>query len=100
MSTVRSQDERHTESETLDATFDLACLAAFAFVASLGAARAELPLPADGGEAASVPMTVLSPGDVALYQQIFDAERAGHFDRAQELFGQVSRHIARRLCAR
>jgi soluble lytic murein transglycosylase len=66
------------------------CLAAFAFVASLGAARAELPLPADGGEAASVPMTVLSPGDVALYQQIFDAERAGHFDRAQELFGQVS----------
>jgi len=65
-------------------------LVALAFVATVASANAELPLPADGGEAVSVPMTVLSPADVALYQQIFDAEHAGHFDKAKELFGQVS----------
>ena len=65
-------------------------LVACAILMVMSAARAELPLPADSGEAASVPMTVLSPGDVALYQQIFDAERAGHFDKAKDLFAQVS----------
>lgn len=63
---------------------------AFAIAAAVGTARAELPLPADGGEAVSVPMTVLSPSDVALYQQIFDAEHSGHFDKAKDLFAQVS----------
>src|SRR5689334_20095582 len=64
--------------------------ATFALAAAIGAARAELPLPSDGGEAASVPMVVLSPGDVALYRQIFDAERAGRFEAAKALFDQVS----------
>src|SRR5690348_3658333 len=64
--------------------------ATIALAAAIGAARAELPLPGDGGEAASVPMVVLSPGDVALYRQIFDAERAGRFETARTLFGQVS----------
>jgi hypothetical protein len=64
--------------------------ATFALAAAIGAARAELPLPTDGGEAASVPMAVLSPGDVGLYRQIFDAERAGRFETAKALFEQVS----------
>src|ERR1700745_2987698 len=65
-------------------------LATFALAAAIGAARAELPLPTDAGEAASVPMAVLSPTDVALYRQIFDAERAGRFETAKALFEQVS----------
>ncbi|MGZ5923570.1 MAG: lytic transglycosylase domain-containing protein [Rhizomicrobium sp.] len=65
-------------------------LVAFAFAAAVSTARAELPLPADGGEAASVPMTVLSPKDVSLYGRIFDAIRAGRFDAARDLFGQLS----------
>lgn len=62
----------------------------FAAIATLGVARAEMPLPEDTGLAASVPMTVLSPADVRLYQQIFAAERSGHFDDARDLFAQVS----------
>ena len=65
-------------------------LASLAFAAAIGAARAELPLPIDGGEAASVPMAVLSPSDVELYRQIFADERAGRFAAAETLFGRVS----------
>lgn len=61
-----------------------------AAVAVCGVARAELPLPADSGVAASVPMSVLSASDVSLYKQIFDAERDGRFDDARDLFAKVS----------
>ena len=57
---------------------------------TFGAARAEMPLPADSGAAASVPMEVLSSGDVALYRQVFAAERAGHFEDARDLYAKVS----------
>jgi soluble lytic murein transglycosylase len=64
--------------------------AALAMAAMAPAARAELPLPVDTGAAASVPMVVLSPSDVSLYQQIFDDERAGRFDEARDLFARLS----------
>ncbi|HXC56431.1 MAG TPA: lytic transglycosylase domain-containing protein [Rhizomicrobium sp.] len=64
--------------------------AAFAVAAALGSAQAELPLPADGGAASSVPMAVLSAGDVSLYRQVFDAEHDGRFDEARDLFAKVS----------
>src|SRR5579871_5970798 len=66
------------------------CLVALSFAAAIGAARAELPLPVDGGEAASVPMAVLSAGDVSLYQQIFDDEHEGRFDEAHKLFARLT----------
>jgi len=65
-------------------------LVALSFAAVIGTARAELPLPADGGAAASVPMAVLSASDVSLYERIFDDERAGRFDEARDLFARVS----------
>jgi soluble lytic murein transglycosylase-like protein len=49
-----------------------------------------MPLPADSGVAASVPMEVLSASDVALYRQVFAAEREGRFDDAKDLFAKVS----------
>jgi len=64
--------------------------AALSFVAAFGVARAEMPLPPDGGLAASVPMAVLSAGDVSLYRQVFEAERAGRFDDARDLYARVS----------
>jgi soluble lytic murein transglycosylase-like protein len=64
--------------------------AALAVAAAIGTARAELLLPADSGEAASVPMAVLSTNDVSLYQRIFADERAGRFEEARELFAMVS----------
>ena len=64
--------------------------AAFAVAALCGTANAELPLPVDGGAAASVPMAVLSPSDVTLYRQVFDAERDGRFDDARDLYAKVS----------
>ena len=64
-------------------------LAALAIAALCGTANAELPLPVDGGAAASVPMAVLSPSDVALYRQVFDAEREGRFDDARDLYAKV-----------
>ena len=42
--------------------------ASFSFAMTIGTANAELPLPIDGGEAASVPMAVPSPTDVGLYR--------------------------------
>jgi len=63
---------------------------ALAAAATFGVARADMPLPEDSGAAASVPMEVLSASDVALYRQIFAAERAGRFDDAKDLFGRVS----------
>ena len=65
-------------------------IAALAVAAAIGTAQAEMLLPADGGEAASVPMTVLSPADVSLYQQIFADERAGRFAEAKDLFARLS----------
>ncbi|MEI9993546.1 MAG: lytic transglycosylase domain-containing protein [Rhizomicrobium sp.] len=62
---------------------------ALAAVAVCGVARAELPLPADSGAAASVPMEILSSADVSLYRRIFDAERDGRFDDARDLFAKV-----------
>ncbi len=61
--------------------------------ATLGVARAELPLPPDTGAAISVPMEVLSAGDVALYRQVFAAERAGRFDDAKDLYAKISDHV-------
>jgi soluble lytic murein transglycosylase len=63
---------------------------ALAATAALGVARAELPLPADSGAAVSVPMEILSPSDVALYRQVFAAERAGRFDDAKDLYAKIS----------
>src|SRR6185295_19156835 len=65
-------------------------IAALAVAAAIGTAQAEMLLPADGGEAASVPMTVLSSADVSLYQQIFADERAGRFAEAKDLFARLS----------
>ena len=65
-------------------------LAFAAAAATLGIARADMPLPVDSGAAASVPMEVLSASDVSLYRQIFAAEHAGHFDDAKALLAQVS----------
>ena len=70
--------------------FSKTLLAASVFALAFGVARAELPLPPDGGAAASVPMAILSASDVSLYRQIFDAERAGRFDDAHDLFAKVS----------
>ena len=63
---------------------------AIAAAATIGIARADMPLPVDTGAAVSVPMEVLSASDVALYRQIFTAERAGHFDDAKDLFARVT----------
>ncbi len=63
---------------------------ALAAAATLGVARADMPLPADSGAAVSVPMEVLSASDVSLYRQVFAAERAGRFDEARDLYAQVS----------
>ena len=57
---------------------------------ALGSAQAEMALPADSGEAVSVPMAVLSTSDASLYQRIFEDERAGRFDEARELFAKLS----------
>jgi soluble lytic murein transglycosylase len=65
-------------------------IAALSFVAAFGVARGELPLPVDTGAASSVPMAVLSAADVALYRQVFDAERDGRFDDARDLYAKVS----------
>jgi soluble lytic murein transglycosylase-like protein len=64
--------------------------AATAIAAALGVAQAELPLPVDTGVASSVPMAVLSASDVALYRQVFDAERDGRFDEARDLYAKIS----------
>jgi soluble lytic murein transglycosylase-like protein len=63
-------------------------LTALALSASL--AQADMLLPIDNGAASSVPMTVLSQDDVALYRKIFDAERDGRFDDAKDLFKKLS----------
>jgi len=81
--------ERHSESESVMRLSKWA-FAPFAFVTAIGTASAEMPLPVDGGEQASVPMVVLSPSDVGLYRQIFADERSGRFEAARSLFGQVS----------
>ena len=65
-------------------------IASFAFVAAISTAKGELPLPADGGIGASVPMAVLSTADTELYRQIFSDERSGRFAAAQNLMSQVS----------
>src|SRR5215469_904557 len=64
-------------------------VAALAFASLCGIAQAELPLPGDGGAAASVPMAVLSDADVSLYRQIFAGIRSGRFAEADSLFAQV-----------
>jgi soluble lytic murein transglycosylase len=64
--------------------------AALALTAACGMAQAELPLTADSGAAASVPMAVLSQNDVSLYRQIFADERAGRADDAEALLAKVS----------
>jgi soluble lytic murein transglycosylase len=61
-----------------------------AFAAAFVAAHADMALPPDSGTAVSVPMEVLSSSDVALYRQIFAAERAGRFDDAKDLYARVS----------
>jgi len=55
-----------------------------------GLARAQMAMPVDTGAAVSVPMAVLSSSDVSLYRQIFADERAGRFDEAKQLYGQLS----------
>ncbi len=70
--------------------FSTTAVAALALAVACGTAQAELPLPVDSGAANSVPMAVLSPADVALYRQVFDAERDGRFDEARDLYAKVS----------
>lgn len=66
-------------------------LASFAVAMAIGTtAKAELPLPLDGGVAASVPMVVLTQDDVDLYRQIFADLHSGHFAAAQASFDRVS----------
>jgi soluble lytic murein transglycosylase-like protein len=49
-----------------------------------------VPTAATPGATASLPPQILSPGDVALYKQIVQAERTGKYSRAKSLFAKVS----------
>lgn len=64
--------------------------AALALAAVLGTAQAEMALPTDAGAAASVPLNILSPADVTLYQQAFAAVRGCRLDEADSLLAKVS----------
>src|SRR4051812_29366410 len=70
--------------------FSLGAITAVALSVACGAAYAELPLPRDASAAASVPMTVLSADDAALYRQAFAAARAGQTSTVNDLLAKIS----------